>query len=241
MAWTRAAWKLSFFLDITHKNVYDSLENMIFLETILSLFNDKRYEWFWSCEINLDRSELRFHVWWQLDIGTEFINSEFLPMFISYFRFCFGGHRIELSNRLLYGFMLNKKLLFRELKTPSNIFLLTVLFTSLSLLQYICQARLSWFYLSPSFLSQVLSRKTANQKNFISKTAGSLYESIYSAIDGDQDLLGLLYSLKIWSCAKPRPNLQHQASLSRKDSRTSLLSCFHWKSILSCIEQVQNL
>jgi hypothetical protein len=69
--------------------------------------------------------ELRFHVWWQLDIGTEFISiQEFLPMFISYFRFCFeGGHRIELSNRLLYGFMLKQEAPFRELKKPSNIFL----------------------------------------------------------------------------------------------------------------------
>jgi hypothetical protein len=64
-------------------------------------------------------------------------------------------------------------------------------------------------YLSPSYL-KVLSRKTAKPKKelYIKDSWRSLYESIYSAIDGDQDLLGLLYSTqKIYKAAPNRPNL----------------------------------
>jgi hypothetical protein len=72
-----------------------------------------------------------------------------LPMFISYFRFCFEVIIKNLATDF-YGFMLKQKLLFRELKSAEH------LLWQYCLQAYLCfsymQTKIILIYLSPSFL-----------------------------------------------------------------------------------------
>jgi hypothetical protein len=170
-----------------------------------------------------------------------YLIQEFLPMFISYFRFCFGrSHRIELSNRLLYGFMLKQEAPFQRTQDASNIFL-----WQYCLQAYLCfsipKPRLSWFIFLRHFSQSFKSKDCKTKELYIKDSWRSLYESIYSAIDGDQDLLGLLlfHSKDLYEAALKTASKPSTSLLSRKGLKNIITgSCFHWKSnILSCIEQ----
>jgi hypothetical protein len=138
-----------------------------------------------------------------------------------------GGHRIELSNRLLVWFYVETRSSenSKSLRTSFDSTALQVLFThKLGLLDY----------LSPLDSSQSLSRKTAKPKKVYQRQLASSLWVDYS--DGDCLLrFALSHSKKIYrSCAKTasKPNI---ASLSRKGPKNIITGCFHWK--LSCIEQ----
>jgi hypothetical protein len=123
--------------------------------------------------------------------------------------------------------MLKQEASFRELKTLRT-----------SSFQYCLQAISASVYLPsqdhpwsipPSFISVSFKSKDCNQKElYIKDSWRSLYESIYSAIDGDQDLLGLFYSTQknyikfAWTASKPL-TIKFQVE---KNSRTSLLEEF---------------
>jgi hypothetical protein len=207
-----------------YKNVYDSLGKHDFpWKTILSLFNDKDMSD--SEAVKSILTDLNFDFMYDDSLTS----AQNLSQFKSFYQ-CLspisgsaleGGHRIELSNRLLYGFMLKQEAPFQRTQDAfEHLPFDSTVYKPISASVYLPSQ--DYPDLSFSVIShlKVLSRKTANQKElYIKDSWRSLYESIYSAIDGDQDLLGLLYSTQkdLYEAAlKPRPNLKHQASLSRK-------------------------
>jgi hypothetical protein len=107
---SRQVYILTWYLKM---NVYawpgqEQLENFLLLSSLQNVYDSLGKHTFpWNNFVFIQRHkdmwqifELRFYVWWQLDIGTEFISiQEFLPMFIWLQVSALEGscHRIDLS------------------------------------------------------------------------------------------------------------------------------------------------
>lgn len=131
-----------------------------------------------------------------------------------------GNHRIEVANRLLYGVHLKQEAPF--LKTEPSFLPLpynSTVFKPISASVYL--PRQNGPSLSTEITShmQTLSRKIANQKDlYIKDSWHSLYQSIYSAIDNDQDFFNSLYITQAelyQDSLKSRQETDHKARIIR--------------------------